>query len=140
MGCGVVQRHLEMAQPTTKILLGIGSVKFSDLLRKFNLFQIKDLDEERRKREQDTAQGDDITYCLEKDRTNLKQVKVGRSAGVVNVKHNLWITKNLTRVTNSIVYKLQYCSHHLNSTRIIEVKQASILTSITTKELYNRTL
>lgn len=40
-------------------------------VQKANL--IRDLDEERRKREQDTAQGDDITYCLEKDRTNLKQ-------------------------------------------------------------------
>lgn len=40
-------------------------------VQKANL--IKDLDEERRKREHDTAQGDDITYCLEKDRTNLKQ-------------------------------------------------------------------
>ena len=40
-----------------------------------NCLQIKDLDEERRKREHDTAQGDDITYCLEKDRTNLKQVR-----------------------------------------------------------------
>ena len=41
----------------------------------YDFFQIKDLDEERRKREHDTAQGDDITYCLEKDRTNLKQVR-----------------------------------------------------------------
>ena len=35
---------------------------------------IKELDDERRKHEDDTAQGDDITYCLEKDRSKLRQV------------------------------------------------------------------
>ena len=33
-----------------------------------------ELEEERRKHEHDTAQGDDVTYALEKDRTRLKQV------------------------------------------------------------------
>lgn len=34
---------------------------------------VQDLDEERRKHEEDTAQGDDITYGLELERTRLKQ-------------------------------------------------------------------
>lgn len=39
---------------------------------------VAELEEERRKHEHDTAQGDDVTYALEKDRTRLKQV--GRMA------------------------------------------------------------
>ncbi|KAK7075168.1 Cortactin-binding protein-2 [Halocaridina rubra] len=35
---------------------------------------VAELEEERRKHEHDTAQGDDVTYALEKDRTRLKQV------------------------------------------------------------------
>lgn len=39
------------------------------------IFQVvQDLEEEKRKHEHDTAQGDDITYGLEKERTRLKQV------------------------------------------------------------------
>ncbi|XP_066938725.1 cortactin-binding protein 2-like isoform X2 [Macrobrachium rosenbergii] len=34
---------------------------------------VAELEEERRKHEHDTAQGDDVTYALEKDRTRLKQ-------------------------------------------------------------------
>ncbi|KAG8234440.1 hypothetical protein J437_LFUL014186 [Ladona fulva] len=34
---------------------------------------VQELDEEKRKHEHDTAQGDDITYGLEKERTRLKQ-------------------------------------------------------------------
>jgi len=34
---------------------------------------VGELEEERRKHEHDTAQGDDVTYALEKDRTRLKQ-------------------------------------------------------------------
>ena len=37
---------------------------------------VGELEEERRKHEHDTAQGDDVTYALEKDRTRLKQVKL----------------------------------------------------------------
>jgi len=36
---------------------------------------VQELEEEKRKHEHDTAQGDDITYGLEKDRTRLKQVR-----------------------------------------------------------------
>lgn len=36
---------------------------------------VQDLEEEKRKHEHDTAQGDDITYGLEKERTRLKQVR-----------------------------------------------------------------
>lgn len=35
---------------------------------------VQELEEEKCKHEHDTAQGDDITYGLEKDRTRLKQV------------------------------------------------------------------
>jgi hypothetical protein len=35
---------------------------------------VQELDEEKQKHEHDTAQGDDITYGLEKERTRLKQV------------------------------------------------------------------
>jgi hypothetical protein len=35
---------------------------------------VQELDEEKRKHEHDTAQGDDITYGLERERTRLKQV------------------------------------------------------------------
>lgn len=35
---------------------------------------MQELEEEKCKHEHDTAQGDDITYGLEKDRTRLKQV------------------------------------------------------------------
>lgn len=38
---------------------------------------VAELEEERRKHEHDTAQGDDVTYALEKDRTRLKQVGSG---------------------------------------------------------------
>ncbi len=54
----------------------IDVIEVINLIDVKHFFQIKDLDEERRKREHDTAQGDDITYCLEKDRTNLKQVRI----------------------------------------------------------------
>lgn len=35
---------------------------------------LRELEDERRKHEHDTAQGDDITYGLEKDRTRLREV------------------------------------------------------------------
>jgi len=37
---------------------------------------VQELDEEKRKHEHDTAQGDDITYGLERERTRLKQVSL----------------------------------------------------------------
>lgn len=44
---------------------------------KKNIFQvIEELILEKKKHEHDTAQGDDITYGLEKERTKLKQVTI----------------------------------------------------------------
>ena len=41
---------------------------------------MQELEEEKCKHEHDTAQGDDITYGLEKDRTRLKQVLTPKNA------------------------------------------------------------
>lgn len=51
-------------------------LRMAKMLRDMELRHLKvvqELDEEKRKHEHDTAQGDDITYGLEKERTRLKQ-------------------------------------------------------------------
>lgn len=51
-------------------------LRMAKMLRDMELRHLKvvqELDEEKRKHERDTAQGDDITYGLEKERTRLKQ-------------------------------------------------------------------
>ena len=47
------------------------------------LFQVcAELEEEKRKHAQDTAQGDDVTYMLEKDRERLKnEVRISQIVG-----------------------------------------------------------
>lgn len=50
---------------------------------------VAELEEERRKHEHDTAQGDDVTYALEKDRTRLKQELEAEKAAKKKVEKEL---------------------------------------------------
>ncbi|XP_033326140.1 cortactin binding protein N-terminal like nausicaa isoform X2 [Megalopta genalis] len=99
---------------------------------------VKELEEEKRKHEHDTAQGDDITYGLEKDRTRLKKELE------VEKQYNKGLEAKLKKITETqdseqslhqrIVRALSSESRRLHIKYVEEKKRSEDLTQILSEE------